>query len=162
MPIHEIQEAFSKRSRPAYSTIQTTVYRLEGKKTLRRIRKINHAHIFEASISRGKAQGRLIDDLLSLFGDRLQPVMAHLVESTVLAGHRNVTLDSLAGSVSGLIGLGHPLVDRIGLRGGSISRRPGRRSPLPSSIGCVHHAAGGGRRTRSVRRRCRLRATNLV
>jgi predicted transcriptional regulator len=82
--IREIQEAFPKRNRPAYSTIQTTVYRLEVKKTLRRVRKISHAHIFEASISRGEAQGRLIDELLSLFGDRLQPVMAHLIESRKL------------------------------------------------------------------------------
>jgi predicted transcriptional regulator len=79
--IREIQEAFPKRGRPAYSTVQTTVYRLEGKRTLRRIKKISHAHIFEASISRGQAQGRLIDDLLSLLGDRLQPIMAHLIES---------------------------------------------------------------------------------
>lgn len=79
--IREVQEAFPKRNRPAYSTIQTTVYRLEGKKTLRRVKKISHAHIFEASISRGQAQGRLIDDLLSLLGDRLQPIMAHLIES---------------------------------------------------------------------------------
>jgi BlaI family transcriptional regulator, penicillinase repressor len=87
--IREIQEAFPKRNRPAYSTIQTTVYRLEGKNTLRRVKKISHAHIFEASISRGEAQGRLIDDLLSLFGDRLQPVMAHLIES------RKLTLDDI-------------------------------------------------------------------
>jgi BlaI family transcriptional regulator, penicillinase repressor len=80
-PIREIQEAFPKRSRPAYTTIQTTVYRLEGKKTLRRVKKIGHAHIFEALISRGEAQSRLIDDLLALFGNRLQPVMAHLIES---------------------------------------------------------------------------------
>jgi len=79
--IREVQEAFPKRNRPAYSTIQTTVYRLEGKKTLRRVKKISHAHIFEASISRGQAQGRLIDDLFSLLGDRLQPIMAHLIES---------------------------------------------------------------------------------
>jgi predicted transcriptional regulator len=82
--IREVQEAFPKRNRPAYSTIQTTIYRLEGKKTLRRVRKIGHAHIFEASISRGEAQGRLIDDLLALLGDRLQPVMAHLIESKKL------------------------------------------------------------------------------
>jgi len=87
--IREIQEAFPKRNRPAYSTIQTTVYRLEEKKTLRRVKKISHAHIFEASISRGEAQGRLVDDLLSLFGDRLQPVMAHLIES------RKLTLDDI-------------------------------------------------------------------
>src|SRR5580692_10387766 len=79
--IRDIQEAFPKRNRPAYTTIQTTVYRLETKKTLRRARKISHAHIFEPLISRSEAQSRLIDDLLALFGDRLQPVMAHLVES---------------------------------------------------------------------------------
>jgi BlaI family transcriptional regulator, penicillinase repressor len=87
--IREIQEAFPKRNRPAYSTIQTTVYRLEGKKTLQRVKKISHAHIFEASISRGQAQGRLIDDLLSLLGDRLQPIMAHLIES------KRLTLDDV-------------------------------------------------------------------
>ena len=79
--IREIQEAFPKRNRPAYTTVQTTVYRLEGKKTLHRVKKISHAHIFEALISRTAAQSRLIDDLLALFGDRLQPVMAHLIES---------------------------------------------------------------------------------
>jgi BlaI family transcriptional regulator, penicillinase repressor len=87
--IREIQEAFPKRNRPAYTTIQTTVYRLEGKKTLHRVKKISHAHIFEALISRSAAQNRLIDDLLALFGDRLQPVMAHLVES------RRLTLDDI-------------------------------------------------------------------
>jgi BlaI family transcriptional regulator, penicillinase repressor len=87
--IREIQEAFPKRNRPAYSTIQTTVYRLEGKKTLRRVKKISHAHIFEASITRGDAQGRLVDDLLSLFGNRLQPLMAHLIES------RKLTLEDI-------------------------------------------------------------------
>ena len=79
--IREIQEAFPKRNRPAYTTVQTTVYRLEAKKTLHRVKKISHAHIFEALISRTAAQSRLIDDLLALFGDRLQPVMAHLIES---------------------------------------------------------------------------------
>ena len=79
--IREIQEAFPRRNRPAYTTVQTTVYRLEGKKTLHRVKKISHAHIFEALISRSAAQSRLIDDLLALFGDRLQPVMAHLIES---------------------------------------------------------------------------------
>jgi len=82
--IRDIQEAFPKRNRPAYTTIQTTVYRLETKKTLRRARKISHAHIFEALISRSQAQGRLIEELLSLLGDRLQPVMAHLIDSRKL------------------------------------------------------------------------------
>jgi len=79
--IREIQEAFPASERPAYTTVQTTVYRMEGKKFLRRTKKISHAHIFEASISREAARGRLIDDLLNLFGGRTQPVMAHLVES---------------------------------------------------------------------------------
>jgi predicted transcriptional regulator len=82
--IREIQEAFPKRNRPAYTTIQTTVYRMEEKKALRRVKKISHAHIFEAVISRTAAQSRLIDDLLELFGNRLQPVMAHLIQSRKL------------------------------------------------------------------------------
>ncbi|MGB2666399.1 MAG: BlaI/MecI/CopY family transcriptional regulator [Candidatus Acidiferrum sp.] len=79
--IREIQEAFPERVRPAYTTVQTTVYRMERKKVLRRVKKISNAHIFEAVITRHAAQGRLIDELLSLFGGRTQPVMAHLVES---------------------------------------------------------------------------------
>jgi len=61
--------------------VQTTVYRMEGKKALRRVKKISNAHIFEAAVSREAAQSRLIDDLLGLFGGRTQPVMAHLIES---------------------------------------------------------------------------------
>ena len=79
--IREIQQAFPERGRPAYTTIQTTVYRLEDKKALRRSKKISNAHIFEAVISRNAAQSRLIDDLLGLFGGRAQPVMSHLIES---------------------------------------------------------------------------------
>ena len=81
LSIREIQEAFPKKNRPAYTTVQTTVYRLEDKKALRRVKKISNAHIFEAVVSRNAALGKLIDDLLSLFGGRTQPVMAHLVES---------------------------------------------------------------------------------
>lgn len=79
--IREIQEAFPEDDRPAYTTIQTTVYRLEGKKAVRRVKKVGNFHIFEAAISRDAAQRRLIDDLLALFGGRTQPVMAHLIES---------------------------------------------------------------------------------
>lgn len=81
LSIREIQESFPAADRPAYTTIQTTVYRLEEKEALRRVRKIGNAHIFEAVVSRQDARGRLIDDLLSLFGGRTQPVMAHLAES---------------------------------------------------------------------------------
>jgi predicted transcriptional regulator len=79
--IREIQEAFPEKGRPAYTTIQTTVYRLETKKAARRIGKVGNFHIFEAAVSRNAAQRRLIDDLLALFGGRTQPVMAHLIES---------------------------------------------------------------------------------
>ncbi len=71
--IREIQEAFPERDRPAYTTIQTTVYRLETKKAVRRVKKISNAHIFEAVVSRGAAQSRLIDDLLGLFGATAAP-----------------------------------------------------------------------------------------
>lgn len=81
LSIREIQEAFPEPRRPAYTTIQTTVYRLEDKKALRRVKKISNAHIFEAVISRQAAQRKLIDELLALFGGRTQPVMSHLIES---------------------------------------------------------------------------------
>ena len=79
--IREIQEAFAENKRPAYTTVQTTVYRMENKKLLRRVKKIGNAHIFEATVTRHAAQRRFVDELLSLFGGRIQPVMAHLVES---------------------------------------------------------------------------------
>ena len=79
--IREIQEAFPEKGRPAYTTIQTTMYRMEAKNILRRVRKVGNFHVFEAAISRDAAQRRLIDDLLALFGGRTQPVMAHLIES---------------------------------------------------------------------------------
>ena len=81
LSIREIHETFPERNRPAYTTIQTIVYRLEVKKALRRAKKISNAHIFEASISRAAVQRRLVDDILELFGGRSQPVMAHLIES---------------------------------------------------------------------------------
>lgn len=79
--IREIQESFPEKKRPAYTTIQTTVYRLEGKGAVRRVKKVGNFHIFEAVVSRDAAQRRLIDELLALFGGRTQPVMAHLIES---------------------------------------------------------------------------------
>ena len=79
--IREIQEAFPEDDRPAYTTVQTTIYRLEAKKAVKRVKKVGNFHIFEAAVSRNAAQRRLIDDLLGLFGGRTQPVMAHLIES---------------------------------------------------------------------------------
>src|SRR5271157_6375763 len=79
--VREIQETFPEQGRPAYTTVQTTVYRLERKKALRCVKRISNANIFEAAISRKEAQGRLIDDLVALIGGRAKLVMAHLVES---------------------------------------------------------------------------------
>ena len=79
--IREIQENFPEADRPAYTTVQTTVYRLETKKAVRRVKKVGNFHIFEAAISRDTAQRKLIDELLALFGGRTQPVMAHLIET---------------------------------------------------------------------------------
>src|SRR6476660_5646033 len=79
--VREIQETFPEPGRPAYTTVQTTVYRLERKKVLRRVKRISNANIFEAVISRTGAKGRLIDELLALFGrGKAKLVMAHLVE----------------------------------------------------------------------------------
>src|SRR5689334_3925290 len=79
--VREIQEYFPSKNRPAYTTVQTTVYRLEAKKVLRRTRKIATALIFEAAVSREAAQRRLVDELLALFGGRSRPIMAHLIDS---------------------------------------------------------------------------------
>lgn len=79
--IRDVLEAFPARSRPAYTTIQTTIYRLETKGVVKRTRKAGNFHMFAATISRNAAQRRLIDDLLALFGGRTQLVMSHLIES---------------------------------------------------------------------------------
>ena len=89
LSVREIQEAFPEADRPAYTTVQTMVYRLESKQAIRRVKKIGNAHIFEAIVSRRAAQRRLIDELLDFFGGRSQPVVAHLIESG------NLTLDDV-------------------------------------------------------------------
>ncbi|MGB9417960.1 MAG: BlaI/MecI/CopY family transcriptional regulator [Acidobacteriaceae bacterium] len=83
--IREIQESFPVKRRPAYTTVQTTVYRMETKGVVRRARKVGNFHVFAASISRDAAQRRLIDELLAFFGGSSQPVMAHLIESGKLS-----------------------------------------------------------------------------
>jgi len=87
--VREIQESFPAKKRPAYTTIQTMVYRLEVKKALRRVKKIATAFIFEAAVSRRAAERKLIDDLLGLFGGRSRPIMAHLIDSG------NLTLEDI-------------------------------------------------------------------
>ena len=87
--VREVLDAFPEKGRPAYTTVQTMVYRLEEKGAIRRTKKIGNAHIFEAVISRASAQRRLIDELLAFFGGSSQPVVAHLIESG------NLTLDDV-------------------------------------------------------------------
>ena len=79
--VREIQERLPEKDRPAYTTVQTLITRLEAKKALRKARKISNAHIYEAVITRGAAQRRLVDELLGFFGGRAAPLMSHLIES---------------------------------------------------------------------------------
>src|SRR4051812_23260917 len=81
LSIREIHEAVVKRDRPAYTTVQTTVYRLEAKGALRRTRKIGNAHIFEPIVERDVARHGLLDSILSFFGGRAQPMMQQLAEA---------------------------------------------------------------------------------
>ncbi len=79
--VREIQERLPEDNRPAYTTVQTMIYRLEVKKAIRRVKKIGNAHVFEAVVSRNAAQRRLVDEFLAFFGGRTQPVMAHLIDA---------------------------------------------------------------------------------
>jgi BlaI family penicillinase repressor len=79
--VREIQETFPVSGRPAYTTVQTMVNRLERKKAVRRVKRISNANIFEAAVSKAAAQGRFVDELLRIFGQRMQPLMAHLIQS---------------------------------------------------------------------------------
>jgi BlaI family penicillinase repressor len=79
--VRELQEHLPEKKRPAYTTVQTIIYRLEEKGAVRRLKKIGNAHIFEPIVSRKAAHRRLIDELLELFGGSARPLMAHLVEN---------------------------------------------------------------------------------
>jgi BlaI family penicillinase repressor len=109
--IREIQEALESKRKPAYTTIQTTVYRLEVKEIVRRVRKVGNFHIFAAAVSRSAAQRRLIDDLLALFGGRSQPVMAHLIESGKL------TLEDIKDAEKALRKMGKIKMDKMERKG---------------------------------------------
>ena len=87
--VREIQEALPAGSHPAYTTVQTMVSRLEAKQVVKRVKKVGNAHVYDAAIARDVAERRLVDELLSMFGGRTQPVMSHLIESGRL------TLDDL-------------------------------------------------------------------
>lgn len=79
--VREIQETFPVKGRPAYTTVQTMVARLEAKQAVRKTKKIGNAHIFEAVVTRSAAQGRLVDEILRFFGGQVAPLMAHLVDT---------------------------------------------------------------------------------
>jgi BlaI family transcriptional regulator, penicillinase repressor len=79
--IREVLDSLPGKRKPAYTTVQTTVYRMEAKGVVQRVKKVGNFHVFAATISRDNAQRRLIDDLLAVFGGRSQPVMAHLVDT---------------------------------------------------------------------------------
>jgi predicted transcriptional regulator len=79
--VREVHEQFPEEGRPAYTTVQTMLYRLEKKKAVRRAGKVSWAFIFEAAVSRGAAQGRVVEDALGAFGGRAQPLVAHLIQS---------------------------------------------------------------------------------
>ena len=79
--IRELHAALPSRKRPAYTTVQTLIYRLEDKRAVRRIRKVGNFHIFAPSITREETDRGLLDDLLALFNGQSRPVIAHLIES---------------------------------------------------------------------------------
>src|SRR3954447_21218730 len=83
--VREVQESLPEVKRPAYTTVQTIVYRLEEKKAVRRVKKIGNAHVFEALITQRAVYRRLVDDLLEVFGGSAAPLMSHLVESGKLS-----------------------------------------------------------------------------
>jgi predicted transcriptional regulator len=83
--VREIQEALPEKNRPAYTTVQTMIYRLEEKGALRRVKKIGNAHIFEPVFTRKAVYRRLVDDLLDMFGGTAAPLMSHLAESGKLS-----------------------------------------------------------------------------
>jgi predicted transcriptional regulator len=109
--IREIQEAFPESKRPAYTTVQTMVYRLlETKGAVQIVKRIGNANIFAAAVSRDDAGRKLIDDVLALFGGRTKPVMAHLVESGKL------TLEDVKEAEQAILKLGKPRASRKGKR----------------------------------------------
>ena len=79
--VREVQETFPEKGRPAYTTVQTMIYRLETKNAVKRVKKVGGAHVFEALVSRNAAEHKVIDDLLELFGGSAQPLMSRLIEA---------------------------------------------------------------------------------
>ncbi len=79
--VREILENLPDQDKPAYTTVQTMIYRLEEKGAVKRVRKVGNAHMFEATITRKAVHLRLISDLLNVFGGSATPVVSHLVDA---------------------------------------------------------------------------------
>lgn len=79
--VREIQQSFPEKGRPAHTTVQTILTRLEAKGAVRRAKKIGNAHIFEPTVTRRATQRLLVDELLAFFGGRAAPLVSHLIES---------------------------------------------------------------------------------
>lgn len=79
--VREIQESLPEKDRPAYTTVQTMIYRLEQKGAVTRVKKIGNAHVFQAAVTRKAVHKRLISDFLNLFGGSPEPVVSHLIET---------------------------------------------------------------------------------
>lgn len=97
--VREIQERLPERKRPAYTTVQTIIYRLEEKGAVRRVKKVGNAHIFEAVVTRKAAHSRLIDELLNVFGGSPRSLMAQLVETGRLTLEDVRDLESILASL---------------------------------------------------------------
>ena len=115
LSVREVLDRFPEATQPAYTTVQTMIYRLEAKKAVRRVKKIGNAHIFEAVVTRQATQGRLIDELMRQFGGRMQPVMAHLIETG------NLTLEDVQEA--------ERLLREMPVKETPDNRAPGRRKP---------------------------------
>ncbi len=122
LSIREIVDSLPGKRKPAYTTIQTTIYRMETKGIVKRVRKVGNFHLFAAAISRDSAQHRMIDDLLAMFGGRPQPVMAHLVETGKLTLEDVQDAEKLLRELSEKQGASHPSEQRP-LAGGPGSDR---------------------------------------
>jgi predicted transcriptional regulator len=79
--VRDVVDSFPGKKRPAYTTIQTTIYRLEAKNAVQRVKKVGNVQVYEATMARAAAHRRLVDDFLDLFGGRTQSLMMHLIES---------------------------------------------------------------------------------
>jgi BlaI family transcriptional regulator, penicillinase repressor len=83
--VREVLESLPEDERVAYTTVQTLVYRLEDKGALRKVKKIGNAQLFEPAINQSQYRGRLVRDLLDLFGGSPRLLVSNLLENGTLS-----------------------------------------------------------------------------